>query len=271
MLQPIHARPTLAEYLASIWSRKDFIAAASRNSLRAAHLHTALGNGWYLLNPLLQISVYFLVFGVLLDVTRGIDNYLGYLSIGILVFTPFSQCSVAASRCIRDNINIIRSLTFPRATVPLITVVSTMISSVAPLVVMVISVVATGAPLSLRMLAVAPISLLFVLLIGGLTMYLARIGSYFPDLHGLLPHLLRVLFYGSAVIYDPSSFTSSRWTMLLFELNPLYAIIELYRWSLLQRPVDLTIWISASCWAITLSVTGFLFFWHAENSYGANS
>ena len=74
-----------------LWSRREFIFAVPRNSLRAQNMDTLLGNFWYLLNPALQTSVYFLVFGLLFDANRGIDDYLAYLVIGVLTFVSSAK------------------------------------------------------------------------------------------------------------------------------------------------------------------------------------
>ena len=53
---------------------------------RSRHQNTVLGNVWNLLNPLLSAAVYFLIFGVILDASRGVENYILWLVVGIFVF-----------------------------------------------------------------------------------------------------------------------------------------------------------------------------------------
>ena len=113
-LRPVLSRPPVGAYMRDLWSRREFIFAVPRNSLRAQNMDTLLGNFWYLLNPALQTSVYFLVFGLLFDANRGIDDYLAYLVIGVLTFSLIGHKHTAA-RCVANNQSLIRSLHFPRS------------------------------------------------------------------------------------------------------------------------------------------------------------
>src|SRR5665809_10482 len=73
-------------YLRSLWDRRQFAMTVPLGELRAQHMNTVLGNIWHLLNPMLQVGVYFLVFKVLLGTDRGIDNFITYLAIGVFCF-----------------------------------------------------------------------------------------------------------------------------------------------------------------------------------------
>ena len=78
-LEPITGRPTMREYLGQLRDRREFIVTMPRHALHAENLDTVLGNVWFLLNPILMSTVYLLVFGVLLDVDRGAENYIPFL------------------------------------------------------------------------------------------------------------------------------------------------------------------------------------------------
>ena len=53
-LRPVLSRPPVGAYMRDLWSRREFIFAVPRNSLRAQNMDTLLGNFWYLLNPALR-------------------------------------------------------------------------------------------------------------------------------------------------------------------------------------------------------------------------
>ncbi len=269
-LRPVLARPPLPEYLRELWTRRDFMRLVPSNHLRAANLNTALGNLWFLLNPILQIAIYFLLFGLLIDADRGIDNYLAYLTIGVLSFNLVSQSFLGASRCIPVNLTLIRSLYFPRATIPITALLSSVFAFGPALLVMVTCTVLTGASPTLRLLLLPVVLAMFLLILLGFVMAIARIGSYFRDLHSLLPHLVRMLFYGSGILFDPTSFTSHPVVLLVFRVNPFYEILELMRWCIMARPVHPGIWLGAATWAVLSSIIGFVFFWRGEISYGSS-
>ena len=59
-----------------MWSRRAFTVAMPMEQVRSTHQNTLFGNVWHLANPVLSVAVYFLVFGLFLNVSRDIDNYL---------------------------------------------------------------------------------------------------------------------------------------------------------------------------------------------------
>jgi teichoic acid transport system permease protein len=89
LLDPSRRRP-LREDLRRIWSRRDFVWYSALSELRTQQTDTVLGNVWHLLNPALQISVYFVVFGLILGTDRGIDNFLPFLFFLNLLYLFFN-------------------------------------------------------------------------------------------------------------------------------------------------------------------------------------
>ena len=77
---------SLSEYLKKLWSHLHFMIRVPLEDLRAQNSHTFLGSIWLVLNPLLQVGVYFLVFGLVMPIDRGVDQYLVFLTIGVFVF-----------------------------------------------------------------------------------------------------------------------------------------------------------------------------------------
>jgi len=63
-LRPVAAKTPFRGYLGAVWERRDFVLRVPRNTLRAQNSDTVLGNLWLLVNPALQVTVYFTVFGL---------------------------------------------------------------------------------------------------------------------------------------------------------------------------------------------------------------
>jgi teichoic acid transport system permease protein len=269
VLRPVLARPPIREYLAGLWSRRHFIVAVPRNQLRATNMNTLLGNLWFLVNPALQMLVYFLIFGVLLSVDRGVENYLGYLVVGVLPFAFVSSSILAAARCLHTNLTLIRSIYFPRAVIPIATTLAGFFTFLPSVAVMVGMVLLTGSLPTWRWLLLPIVLLMVVAFTQGLVFVVARIGKAFPDLHALLPHLTRLLFYCSGVLFAPASFTNNDWVLWLFKVNPFFEMLELFRWVLLGRSAPWEIWLLASVWSTLSFIGGGIVFWRGETSYGA--
>ena len=93
-----------------LWRRRSFILAFATARNIAMYTEARLGQLWQILTPLLNAGVYFLIFGLLLHVNRGIPNYLAFLVTGVFVFTFTQRAFISCSRVITDSLPLIRAL-----------------------------------------------------------------------------------------------------------------------------------------------------------------
>ena len=119
-----------------------------------------------------------------------------------------------------------------------------------------------------------PILLLQAIFNAGLAMGGARLGAKFTDIKQLIPFVMRVWMYGSAVLYPVQRFTDHLhgWKLAVVEANPLLVYIELMRHALMEG-VELAgaprvLWIQAVVWALVVGIGGFIYFWRGEKGYG---
>ncbi len=113
------ARPSLPEYVRQLWERRHFISAFASAKLTAQYSQAKLGQVWQVVTPLLNALVYYLIFGLLIGTSRGVEDYVPFLVTGVFIFT-FTQSSVmAGTRAISGNLGLVRALHFPRACLPI--------------------------------------------------------------------------------------------------------------------------------------------------------
>jgi teichoic acid transport system permease protein len=268
-------RPGLMEYIRSLWAYRHFITAFA-NARNVATLTTArLGQLWHVLTPLTNAAVYYLIFGVILDTSRGIDNFVAYLCAGIFIFGYTSAVASAGTSAISGNLNLIRALQFPRASLPLSVTITQLQQLLASMVVLMAIVLVTGEPPSLAWLALVPLLALQTVFSAGLAMLLARLGSKIVDMRQVIPFVLRTWLYGSGVFYSLTSATENlpSWASTVLHLNPMLVFIELAREALLvdTPPTNMSVpqmWLVAVGWAVVTGVGGFLYFWRGEKEYG---
>ena len=278
-LRPLGATPPLRDYLRELWERREFAVASAFGDLRAQHMNTLLGNLWHLLNPILLIAVYWVVFDVVLDLGErgGVTNFMAFLATGILAYQWSQRTIVEGSRTIISNEGMIRSLQFPRALLPMATMIKHTISFAPSLVLMLLIVVGTGEPITANWPIIVPAFLLQIAFNTGAVLFIARIADRFRDTVNLLPFLFRLAFYGSGVIFAVDTRFSNvftyDWVVWVFIANPFYAIIGLWREALMTTYVvdtheTMWLWVSASVWAIAGLLAGLLFFRAGEKQYG---
>jgi len=268
------ALPSLPAYARQLWSYRHFIASYANAKVSSALGSTRLGMFWQVLTPLFNAAVYYVIFGVILNTKGGVDNFIPYLCTGVFIF-GFTQSVVQAGvGAISGNLSLIRALHFPRASLPLAIAMVEVRNLIASMSVLIIIVLATGEPLNWQWLLLLPALLLQSVFNAGLAMLVARLGSKLTDIKQLIPFIMRIWLYLSAVLYPVTRFTEHvhGWKLRLVEANPLLVFIELARHALLEN-VKLAgsprlLWTEALCWTVVVGLGGFVYFWRGEKGYG---
>jgi len=268
-LHPPGSFAPLHIYLQRIWERRGYLAYGARTELQTRNQNTVLGNLWHLLNPVLGIAVYYLVFGLLLDTTRGVEYFLAFLAIGVFVFQFLNKSVTSCAGCLRRNVGLIRSITFPRAIVPMSTIITELLAFLPGVVVMLAVTLLTGAPVLLSWLAIIPLTALLVAFNTGAGLIAARMNHQFPDFENVLPFVFRLLFYGSGVLFAVDAYLDTSGLLWLFVANPVYSFLTLYRWAILGMGAYGWELVSVVAWTVGLLAAGFVWFRNGEASYGA--
>jgi teichoic acid transport system permease protein len=263
------ARPPLRRYLAQLWERRHFIISYTRANNEVMYSRSFLGQLWQVLTPLLNAGVYYLIFGLLLHTSRGVHNFIAFLVIGIFVFHFLQQTIIRGARSIIGNQGLIRSVHFPRASLPLSTTGQTFIQLIVSLVVMVPIVLLTGESPDWGWFLLLPDVALAAVFAAGTALVIARISARIPDTTALLPFVLRTWLYFSGIFYSVEAFTKHRhWLRVVLELNPAVTYVDLARAALLdEHTVPGYLWGFAVGWAVALAIFGTLFFWAGEETY----
>lgn len=273
---PAHLRrlggtPSLREYLRSIWARRHFAWSLARGEIRTQHLDTALGNVWHLINPMLLIGVYYLVFGVILETNRGVDNFLPFLAIGIFTFNFTQKAVLSGGRTLTSNVGLIRSLQFPRALLPLSSVLRETMAFGSAAVVMLAVVLVTGEPLTAEWLLAVPALILASVFGLGFAFIAARLADKFRDLLNVLPFLFRIAFYLSGVLYSVEAYLADPVVLRIMIANPFYVFVSLPREYLMTSHGHVAVewmWFSGVSWAVVSTIVGLLVFRGGEHEYG---
>lgn len=267
-LSNVGEKQYIEDYLREIWSRREFAIAAPIGQLRAKHMNTLLGNLWHVLNPLLTMAVYFLLFDVILGTSKGTPNYLAFLAIGVFTF-HFSQRTVSAgATVVSENSGLIRSMWFPRTILPLQAVIGQTVAFMPAIGVMLLITVLNGVLPTPYWLLLIPLFFVQAVFNLGGTFITARIGDAYADFGQILPYFFRILIYLSGAMYSVDRFIHSALAQHVFELNPMYSFLSLARGAVLGTPTTIGMYLSVAGWTALLVIGGFIFFRANEHEYG---
>lgn len=267
-LTRLGTQPSLRDYASDLWSRREFAHEIAAGNLRAQNMDTVLGNVWHLLNPLFLVGVYFLMFGVILDINRGVDNFVAFLAVGVFVY-HFTQRSVmSAAKSLVSNEGLVRSIKFPRAILPIASVLEEALAFLPALGVLLVVALATGEPVRAAWVVLPLIIFLQLLFNLGGGFVVARLTDRFRDVANILPYIFRLFFYLSGALYPVSRFVEDPLQRLLFNLNPTYTFITIAREPVIGLQTQPEVWAAAVAWAVVVFVGGLLFFRAGEARYG---
>ena len=271
-MHPVGVRPPLRKYVRGLWQRRAFIVADSRARTFTTNRDMLLGNLWLIGRPLLDGATYFVIFGLLFGAREGVENFVGFLLVGVFLFGYSSRSLSAGVAAISSGRNLIRTFAFPRAVIPIAIWLRETLTSVP--IILTLLVLVTAIPPHAKVSvwwALFPVVLLLQALFNlGVAFYSSRFGSVIPDVRVFVGFFSRLWMYGSGVMFSIESLSNGHpVAMAISEINPLYCVLELARDTLLYgSPGDAKLWIVLVTWAVVTPIFGFLYFWHGEEHYG---
>ncbi|MEU0342545.1 ABC transporter permease [Streptomyces bobili] len=270
------ARPSLREYVGRLWGRRHFILAFSQAKLTAQYSQAKLGQLWQVATPLLNAAVYFMIFGVILNASRGMEKevYIPFLVTGVFVFT-FTQSSVMSGvRAISGNLGLVRALHFPRAALPISFALQQLQQLLYSMIVLFLVVIGFGSYPDASWLLIIPALVLQFCFNTGLALVFARAGARTPDLAQLMPFVMRTWLYASGVMFSIPVFLADQpqWMANVLQWNPAAIYMNLVRFALIDaygsENLPQHVWAVAGGWAALFAIGGFVYFWQAEERYG---
>ncbi|GIF19772.1 teichoic acid transport system permease protein [Actinoplanes tereljensis] len=266
--------PSLPEYTRLLWAYRHFIWEFASAKVSASLGNTRLGMIWQVLTPLINAGVYYVIFGVLLNTSRDTHNFIAYLCAGVFIFGYTQSVVQTGVQAVSGNLGLIRALHFPRASLPISITLVEARNMIASMAVLLAIVLISGEPITWQWLLIFPALVLQTIFNAGAAMLVSRLGSKLHDLRQLIPFIMRVWLYGSAVLYPVTRYTEHLhgWKLAVIEANPILVYIELIRHALMEN-VELAgtptlLWIEASVWALVVGIGGYAYFWRGEKGYG---
>jgi len=187
---------------------------------------------WSFITPIIMLSIYTFVFSIVFKARWGVGGSDPYefavmLFSGLIVFNLFSESITQAPLLILNNVNYVKKVIFPLEILPWVTLGSAVFHAAISFLVLFIFLAILGHPFSLSMLWLPVIMLPFLLLIMGLSWFLASLGVFIRDIGQVIGMLMTVLLFMCPIFYSLSALPESIAQYLY--LNPLTLIVDQVR------------------------------------------
>lgn len=231
----------LSGYLAGLGEFRELLAFLVWKELKIQVAQTALGVGWLLLRPLLNVLVLTLVFGKLARLPSDGHPYLLFLLSGFLAWSYFSGVSSRATGCLIQNATLVTKVYFPRVLLPASVVLSGLLDFLVSLLLffLIAGLVYGRWPGASLLWLPLPV-LLLVLTSVASSLWLSALAANYRDVRHAAGYLLQLMMFLAPVIW-PLSLLSQRmggiadsaWFGTLFGLYPMVGVVEGFRRALL--------------------------------------
>ena len=203
--------------------------------IKVLYAQTILGFSWAILQPVIQIVIFTIVFGKVAKVPTDGIPYILFSTVAIIPWTYMSQAMTQSSQSLVQGQHMLGKVYFPRLIFPLTSVLAKLVDfGISMLIIL-------GAILYYRVVPTWNLLLfpLFVVLMmsiaAGVGMWLSAMAIRFRDVKHAMPFAVRMLMYSAPIVYSASSIPE-KWR-LVYSLNPIVAVIEGYRACLLGTPM----------------------------------
>lgn len=198
--------------------------------LRVRYAQTALGLLWAILQPLITLFIFTLIFGRALDVDTGGVPYPVYAMSGMIVWNYFAFVISQSGQSVIGAQEMVKKIYFPRLILPLSKAVTGFVDFVAGCVIFLVLIFMYGISVTPSLAAVFAFFFLAIVCSLAAGIWLSALTIRFRDFQHVVPFIVQLGLYATPVAY-PSSLIPERF-QLLFHLNPMAGVVEGIRWSL---------------------------------------
>lgn len=252
----------------SIYARHDLLLQIVRRQIELDFKGSYLGVAWTVLEPLLILAIYALVFGVFLGARfMGHQQESGFefamaLFLGLAIFNLLSDVFGRAPTAITAVPNYVKKVVFPVELLPLAVVLTSVTRFLISLGLLVLALLISGVAFKLSSMLLLVVMMPVFLLSIGLAWLLAALGVFVRDVAKTMKLVSLVLLYGSAIFYPPTLIREKgglAWSIL--EWNPILQAVDMARRVMLwDMPLDTGKLLYLYVLGILVFVSGYAFF-----------
>lgn len=209
-----------------IWNYRSMISSLVKRDLRGRYKGSVLGFFWTFLNPLLQLIVYTFVFSIVMR--AGIEDYYLFLFVALVPWVFFSSSVDGGAGCVRNQVNLVNKIYFPREVLPIAHVLSQLVNMLLSFLVVIAVLIVSGKGINLAVWWYLPIVILQeTLLAFGFALFFSAVTVFFRDLQYFLTIFLMAWQFLSPVMYSVDMVPDK--LKFVFNLNPMSPVISAYR------------------------------------------
>ncbi len=222
--------------LKELWAHRELLYFMVWRDVKIRYKQTLLGAAWAVLQPLLTMLIFTLIFSKVAKIDSDGIPYPVFAYAGLLPWTFFSGAITNSGDSLVSNAHLITKVYFPRLIIPIAVAGAALVSFAVAFPLLVVLMFYYQIGLTLNILLLPFLVLLTTLLAIAVGTWLSAVNVKYRDVKFATPFLVQVWMYASPIAY-PASVVPQRFRFL-YSLNPLTGIIEGYRAALFGQPIN---------------------------------
>jgi lipopolysaccharide transport system permease protein len=260
---------TLRAELREVWAYRDLLILLIRRDVSVRYKQSVVGIGWALVQPLLTMLIFTVIFGNFAKLPSEGYPYAIFTMCALVPWTLFARALGGASGSIVGSSGMITKVYFPRLILPIGKTVSGLVDFGVAFGLLTIMLVAYGVAPSVGLMLLPVFVLIALAAALGVGLWLTALNVKYRDVGVLIPFLTQLWMYGSPIAYS-SEIVPDRWVWL-YSINPIFGVVEGFRWALLGKaapalgPLVLSFGI-----VILLLLSGLWYFRRTEREFADN-
>ena len=264
------AKGLAALNLRDLWDYRELIYFLTWRDLKVRYKQTILGFTWVMLQPVINMVVFTILFGQLLNVPTGGIPYPIFSFAALLPWGYFAGSLTRSSTTLVGSANLISKVYFPRMVIPISGVISGFVDFAVAFLILIGMMIFYKITLSWNILYLPVFLLLAMLTALGFGLWLSALNVRFRDINHIVPFLIEIWKYVTPVIYG-ATLIPEKFRFLL-GLNPMTGVVEGFRWAILGKNYADTfqagpLFIISIAITLLVLVSGVIFFRNTERTF----
>ena len=233
--------------------------------VKVLYAQTVLGFAWAILNPLIQILIFTVIFGQVAGISTDGIPYVLFSTVAIIPWTYMSEAMNTSSQSLVQEQGMLGKVYFPRVIYPLTPVFAKLVDFAISLLILVAVLIYFRVTPTWNLLLLPPLVLFMICIPAALGMWLSALAIRFRDVKFAMAFFIRMLIYSAPILYSASSIPEAY--RFLYSLNPIVAVIEGFRAALLGTPIPWAYIVPGLITTIVLLAAGAFYFRRMERVF----
>jgi lipopolysaccharide transport system permease protein len=252
--------------LKELWRYREMLFFFTWRDIKVRYRQTVLGAAWAILQPVLTMVIFSVIFGELAKLPSEGVPYPVFTLTALLPWGLFAFALTSSSNSLIANQQLITKVYFPRLIIPISSVIAGLVDFLIAFAVLIIMMLFYGIAPTAAILTLPLFLVLAVVSATGVGLWLSALNVQYRDIRYVVPFLTQFWMYATPIAYS-SELIPEKWRWL-YSLNPMTGVVEGFRWAMLGKSaLDLPSLLVSAAAVGVIFITGLYYFKRVESGF----